>query len=88
LAGLLFQMRPARLGRHPEDAECAVLVRILGIGAFRALGFEMSVLLLEGVGDVLEEDEAEHDMLVLGCVHAAAQSVSHLPQLGLIADVG
>jgi hypothetical protein len=46
------------------------------------------VLLLEGVGDVLEEEEAEHDVFVLGRVHAAAQSVGHLPEIGFVADVG
>jgi hypothetical protein len=52
-------MRPARLGRHPED--------VLGWGprdgALRLLGLELRVLLLEGVGDVLEEDEGEDDVL-------------------------
>jgi hypothetical protein len=37
---------------------------------------EPGVLLLEGVGDVLEEDEAEADVLVLGGVHTAAQRVA------------
>ena len=44
-------------------------------------------MLLEGVGDVLEEDQAEDDVLVFGGVHAAAQRVGHLPELGLVADV-
>jgi hypothetical protein len=52
------------------------------------LGLELGVLFLEGVGDVLEEDEAEHDVLVLGRVHAAAQGVGGLPELGLEAEVG
>jgi len=46
------------------------------------------VLLLEGVGDVLEEQQAERDVLVLGGVHAAAQGVGHLPELGFVADGG
>jgi hypothetical protein len=33
------------------------------------------VLGLEGVGDVLEEDEAEDDVLVLRRVHIVAQGV-------------
>ena len=41
--------------------------------------------LLEGVGVIFEEDEAEDDVLVLGCVHAAPQRVGHLPELGLVA---
>ena len=87
LLGLRFQVRPARLGRHPEDAQRAVLVRVFGVGAARLLGHEFGVLLLEGVRDVLEEDEAEDDVLVLCGVHAATQGIGHLPKLGLIADV-
>jgi len=45
-------------------------------------------LLLEGVGDVLQEQEAQADVLVLGSVHAAAQGVGHLPELGFVADGG
>jgi hypothetical protein len=30
------------------------------------------VVLLKGIGDALEEDETEYDVLVLGRVHAAA----------------
>ena len=66
----------------------AVLVRVLGVGALRLFGHEPRVQLLEGVGDVLEEDQAEDDVLVLGGVHAAAQCVGHLPELGFVADVG
>ena len=43
---------------------------------------------LEGVGDVLEEDEAEDDVLVLRRVHVVAQTIGHLPELGLEAEVG
>jgi hypothetical protein len=43
------------------------------------------VLFLKGVGDVLEEDQAEDDVLVLGGVHAAAEGVGHLPELGFAA---
>jgi hypothetical protein len=66
----------------------AVLVRVLGVGALRFLGNEHGVQFLEGVGDVLEEDQAEDDVLVLGGVHAAAQRVGHLPEFGFVADVG
>jgi hypothetical protein len=78
-------VRPASLGRHPEDAQGAVLVGILGVGAALFVGDELRVLFLEGVGDVLEEDEAEDDVLVLSGVHAAAERVGHLPELLLIA---
>jgi hypothetical protein len=72
LLGLHLELRPAGFGRHPENIQCAVLVRILGIGALRPLGLEPRVVLLEGVGDVLEGDQPEHDVLILGGIHAAA----------------
>ena len=72
LSSLGFQVRPARLGRHPEDAFGAVLVRVLGICTLRDLCLELRMFLLEGVGDVLQEDQAEDDVLVFGGVHAAA----------------
>ena len=46
------------------------------------------MLRLEGVGDVLEEDQAEDDVLVLGRVHVVAQRVGGGPELGLEAEVG
>ena len=85
-AGL--QVLPARLLRHPEDAGGAVLVGVLGVGALRLLRFELGVLGLEGVGDVLEEDQAEDDVLVLGRVHVVAQRVGGGPELGLEAQGG
>jgi hypothetical protein len=57
---------PTGLLRHPEDALSEVLVAILRIGV--RFGLKGVVALLEGVGDLLEEDEAEHDVLVLGGV--------------------
>jgi hypothetical protein len=75
-------------GRYPEDVQRAVFVRIFGIGSLSPLGVEPRVLLLEGVGDVLEEDQPEHDVLVLGGIHAAAQRVGHPPELGLVTDGG
>lgn len=43
-------------------------------------------MFFESVGDVLEEDQTQDDVFVLGGVHAAAESVGHGPQLGLVAD--
>jgi len=82
------QVGPARLGRHPEDALGAVLVGILRVGALGLLGQQRSVLLLEGVKDVLQKQQTEADVLIFGGVHAAAQGVGHLPELGFVADVG
>jgi hypothetical protein len=86
LLGLRLQVLPTRPGRDPEDVVGAVLVGILGVGALRAFGLELPVLFIEGVGDVLEEDEAEDDVLVLGGVHRAAQRVGHSPELGFEAQ--
>ena len=88
LRGVGLEVRPARLLRHPEDAGGAVFVGVLGIGAVGALRLQLGVLFLEGVGDVLEEDQAEDDVLVLGRVHVVAQGVGRLPELGLEAEVG
>ncbi len=49
---------------------------------------EGGVLLEEGVGDVLQEDQAEDDMLVLGGVHVAAQLLGGLPEAVFEAEVG
>ncbi len=64
-----------------------ILVTVLG-GVLAELGQHRGTALLEGVGDVLQEDQAEHDVLVLGGVHGAAQRVGHRPQLGLMAGRG
>jgi len=81
-------MRPARLGRHPEDVFGAVFVGVFRIGALGLLGLKPGMHLLEGVGDVLQEDQTEYDVLVFCDVHAAAQGIGHSPKFGLVAHVG
>jgi len=88
LLGTVLQQRPARLPGHPETVHGAVLVGILGIGALGAFGLETGVLLLESVGDVLQEDQPQDDVFVLGRVHVRAQRVGGAPQLGLESQVG
>lgn len=88
LPGLRLEMRPARLGRHPEDVLGAVLVGILRIGALILLGFQPRVHFLERIGDVFEEDQAQDDVIVFGGIHAAAERVCHAPEFGFIADIG
>ena len=83
-----LEMAPAGLGRHPEDVFGAVLVRVLGGGTLRLLGFQAGVPFLEGIGNVFEKDQPEDDVLVLGCVHCAAQGIGHRPQLGLMSGRG
>ena len=46
------------------------------------------MLRLEGIRDVLEEDQAQDDVLVLRRIHIVAEAVGHLPQLGLEAEIG
>jgi hypothetical protein len=70
------------LGR-PKDVDGAVLVGIFRVGPLRTLRFEFRVLLRERVRNVLEEDQAEHDMLVFGGVHIRAERVGSLPQFPL-----
>src|SRR5690606_4745730 len=76
-----LQVRPARLLRHPEHVFGQVFVAVLGGG--RVFRQQRLVPGLEGVGDVLEEDEPEHHVLVVGGLHVAAQLVGGLEKLGL-----
>ncbi len=83
-----LEVRPAGLLRHPEDVDGAVFVRVFGVGSLLALSASsLACCLLEGVGDVLEEDQAEDDMLVLGGVHVVAQLVGGRPERGLEAKI-
>src|SRR5665647_1668083 len=86
LTRLRLEAGPARVLRHPEDVDGAVLVEVLRVRPARLLGDELGVLLLERVRDVLEEDQAEDHVLVLAGVHVVAERIGHLPQLGLVAD--
>jgi len=75
-----FEVRPASFLRHPEDVDGAVLVRVLGIRALGALRFEFGMFRLERVGNVLEENETESDVLVLRSIHVVTQRVRGRPQ--------
>src|SRR5690606_5823903 len=79
--------RPSSFGRHPENVLGPVLVRVLRVSALSLLSLVAGMMFLKGVGDVLQEDEAENNVLVLGRVHRSAQGVTHLPELRFIADV-
>ena len=48
---------------------------VLGAGALYTLGLQLPAGFLEGAGGVLEEDETEDAVLLLGGVNAAPQSV-------------
>jgi hypothetical protein len=57
-------------GRHPENVQGSLLLRVLGVRALGALSFEPGVLLLKCVGDVLEENKAEET-----CLYSAASTL-------------
>src|SRR5205823_4155385 len=81
-----LQVLPARFLRDPEDAGGAVFIAIFGVSALLLLGRELGVLGLEGVGDVLEENQAENDVLVFRRIHVVAQRIGGSPKLGFEAD--
>ena len=89
------QRLPARRLGHPEDIDLAVVVAVFQfagqqrggavgqkvfVGRIGEAGGQLGALGLEGVGDVLDEDEAEHEVLVLGGVHVGAQLVGGGPE--------
>ena len=84
--GGLGNVRPARFFRHKKHVLLHVAVAVFLISI--AFGDELLVALVEAIGEVLQEDEAQHDVLVLGGVEVAAQHVRRVPQLLLEAYVG
>ena len=66
LTGLALERLPPSLARNPEDTLGTVLIWVLGVGALILLRFQLYVGFLEGIGDVLEENQTENDVLVLG----------------------
>ena len=89
------QVFPAGAFRHPEDIDLAVVVAVLQLsdeqfgvavmqeivvgriskapGQFGAAGGE-------GVGNVFDENQAEHEVLVFGSIHVGAQLVGRGPE--------
>ena len=65
-----LEVRPSGFLRDPEDVLGEVLLGILWIGEF--LVEQPCPLHLEGIGDVLQEDEPQGDVLVVGRLHVAA----------------
>src|SRR5260370_42501391 len=61
---------------NPEDVFGSVFVAVFRIRG--GLALDGGVALLEGVGSVFEEDEAEDDMLGVGGGHVAAELVAGL----------
>lgn len=89
LGRLGLDLVPAGLLRHPEDVGGGVFVAVFRVGVFGVPGgFQFVVLPLEGIGDVLEEDQPEHHMLVFARIHVAAHLVGHDPEFVFEAEVG
>lgn len=82
LFGLRLETRPVRLGRHPEDPLCGIIVQIFCVGALRLLELELGVQLLERAGDVpekpLDEMRRERARLV---AESVVKPVSHSMRL-------
>ena len=89
----VLDVLPAGLGGHPEDVVAGVLVAVLEelcapalvrdvvvADSGRRSRLELLAAGLEAVGDVLEEDQAEDDVLVLGRLLVAAQRVGGVPE--------
>ena len=83
---VLGEVVPTGGRRNPENVLTDVLVPVVEESGAALLGDvgqalgDLGAPLSEGVGDVLEEDQAEDELLVLGCVHGAAELVRGLPQ--------
>src|SRR5680860_53152 len=75
-----------------EDIQFGRTIGGLGDVVFAARvcdqGLEPLTTLLEGVGDVFDEEEPEDHVLVFGGVHVAAEEIGGLPELGLEAESG
>jgi len=95
LLGSSAQGFPAGGFRHPEDIDLPVIVAVfqfsrqrLGVGVMQevVVGLVGKAPLKfcasggEGIGNVLDEDEAKDKMLVFGCIHVGAQLVGGRPQ--------
>ncbi len=66
----------------------AVFVSVLGVraGAVTLTGDQLCAVLLAGVGNVLEEDQPEDNVLVFSGVHVAAQLVGREPKFRFEAE--
>ncbi len=85
LLGAGLEVRPARGLWHPEDVVGPVFVLVLD--AVRILFFEFGTLGHEAIGNMLEEDQAEDDVLVIGRLHIGANLVRRLEQFGFETEV-
>jgi CheY-like chemotaxis protein len=90
LLGAVLKVSPTCGGRHPENVYGFIFVGIFCVRtSIFPLPFDkLCVVLFKGVGDVLQEDEAEDNVLVLCSIHVAAEFVGSEPEFGFEADIG
>lgn len=76
-------MRPARFGGNEKHVFRLVFVLVfrVGSGQFAFTRFEPVMQFPERIGDVLQEHQPQHDMLVFRRVDVLAQLIGGLPQL-------
>ena len=88
LFGAGLEVMPAGFFGNPEDVFGAVFVGVFGVGAgvIVIACEEFGAHFFEGVGNVLEKDEAEDDVLVFRRVHVVAEFIGGEPELGFEAD--
>ena len=80
-----LKVRPAGVLRDPEDVFGEVFVGVFcGV---RIIGEQGRAFGLESVGDVLQEDQAESNVLVVGWLQVAAELVGGKEELRLKAEV-
>jgi hypothetical protein len=75
--GLFVVVAVFQLGGQVGGAGVAVVVLVVGVGQARG---HLGAAGGKGVGDVFDEDEAEHQVLVFGRVHVGAQLVGGGPE--------
>lgn len=80
---MVLQELPAGVFGHEKRVFGLVFVLVLGVGpgVVARAGLQLGVMLLEGIGNVFEEDEAQHDVLVLGGIDVFAELVGGFPEL-------
>src|SRR5829696_5333977 len=73
LLSVVLKMRPTRFLRHPEHVLGEILIRVLGGGGVFRL--QRCTLRFEGIGNVLEKNQAKCDVLVIRWFEVLAQLV-------------
>src|SRR5690606_14606168 len=84
--GVSLQVRPAAFFGYPENVVGETFVLVLG--GFGAFCQQLCMASFEGIGNVLEKDQAQGDVLVVAGLHAAAQFVGGFEQFGFKAKAG